>query len=351
MPPVVNIRDLNKSFYNILPDNGRMMYDITEHVISKTQRGDIGFVTGRMDNSDAVERLECFRKAMNAHNLKASGDMIFNGNYWLNQGPETADFFIRDDGTLPEAIICSNDYMALALADELILRGYEITKDVMITGFDNIYASAAHIPSLTTADIPENTLAHEAVLLLEKIIKGGVTEKNHYVNGRLILRESTDDSSEERDLFKSFKQLEIIRHTNAIDVREFAPLIADFEDALSFNQCVECTMNMLKGLNHYECAYLCCYRENTRELIGMYDSSGIRHMNIEFPISDLFANGNAPSVSVVSIDMDGLKNINDNYGHTSGDVAIKALAKYVESALAESEFVARMGGDEFEQCH
>ena len=55
---------------------------------------------------------------------KVSEDKVFHGNYWITQGPEMADFFIREDGSLPEAIICSNDYEAIAICNELIKRGY-----------------------------------------------------------------------------------------------------------------------------------------------------------------------------------------------------------------------------------
>ena len=53
-------------------------------------------------------------------------------------------------------------------------------------------------------------------------------------------------------------------------------------------------------------------------------------------------------IAVVSIDMDDLKIINDTYGHNDGDDAIKETAKCIENALNPGEFVARMGGDEFE---
>ncbi|HBY33126.1 MAG TPA: hypothetical protein DEG74_05125, partial [Clostridiales bacterium] len=53
-------------------------------------------------------------------------------------------------------------------------------------------------------------------------------------------------------------------------------------------------------------------------------------------------------VAVASIDMDGLKDINDNLGHAAGDEALKGIARCLESVLNENEIAARMGGDEFE---
>ena len=53
-------------------------------------------------------------------------------------------------------------------------------------------------------------------------------------------------------------------------------------------------------------------------------------------------------IAVVSIDMDDLKIINDTYGHNAGDDAIKETAQCIDESLNKGEFVARMGGDEFE---
>ena len=53
-------------------------------------------------------------------------------------------------------------------------------------------------------------------------------------------------------------------------------------------------------------------------------------------------------LAIVSIDMDNLKAINDTFGHNSGDDAIRELARCINNALKVDEFVARMGGDEFE---
>ncbi|HPX26029.1 MAG TPA: GGDEF domain-containing protein [Treponemataceae bacterium] len=47
------------------------------------------------------------------------------------------------------------------------------------------------------------------------------------------------------------------------------------------------------------------------------------------------------------IDLDGLKKINDVYGHQDGDLAIKETAEILRGALRETDIIARLGGDEF----
>ena len=51
--------------------------------------------------------------------------------------------------------------------------------------------------------------------------------------------------------------------------------------------------------------------------------------------------------SVFFCDLDGLKTINDTYGHEIGDLAIKTEAKVLRAAFRDSDLVGRLSGDEF----
>ena len=52
-------------------------------------------------------------------------------------------------------------------------------------------------------------------------------------------------------------------------------------------------------------------------------------------------------ISIIVGDIDGLKYINDNYGHQLGDKYIKDAAKLFKNGVREEDIVARIGGDEF----
>jgi diguanylate cyclase (GGDEF)-like protein len=52
-------------------------------------------------------------------------------------------------------------------------------------------------------------------------------------------------------------------------------------------------------------------------------------------------------IAVAYIDLDGFKEINDNYGHDTGDLFLVALAHRLRDILREGDTIARLGGDEF----
>ncbi|MDP2324253.1 MAG: GGDEF domain-containing protein, partial [Gammaproteobacteria bacterium] len=52
-------------------------------------------------------------------------------------------------------------------------------------------------------------------------------------------------------------------------------------------------------------------------------------------------------LSVVFVDLDRFKQVNDNYGHQTGDAILKTVADLLRDSLRDTDIVARFGGDEF----
>lgn len=53
------------------------------------------------------------------------------------------------------------------------------------------------------------------------------------------------------------------------------------------------------------------------------------------------------AVTVMYIDLDGFKNVNDTKGHGAGDVLLQQVAYRLETCLSDGDVAARLGGDEF----
>ncbi len=59
------------------------------------------------------------------------------------------------------------------------------------------------------------------------------------------------------------------------------------------------------------------------------------------------AHRNGNHLSVIFIDIDHFKTINDNYGHQCGDLALTSIAKWINESIRSSDIVFRYGGEEF----
>jgi two-component system, cell cycle response regulator len=82
----------------------------------------------------------------------------------------------------------------------------------------------------------------------------------------------------------------------------------------------------------------------TDPLTGLFNARGLHgRFEIELARSRRYLE----PISLLLVDLDGLKAINDRHGHRAGDEAIRALADVIRSQLRDCDLGARVGGDEF----
>jgi diguanylate cyclase (GGDEF)-like protein len=80
------------------------------------------------------------------------------------------------------------------------------------------------------------------------------------------------------------------------------------------------------------------------ELTGLYNRRGFltlaRHQQ-------KISSRTGKEMLLIYADVNGLKGINDNYGHDVGDAALVETAKILKESFRSSDITARLGGDEF----
>ena len=92
------------------------------------------------------------------------------------------------------------------------------------------------------------------------------------------------------------------------------------------------------------------HKQNEEKLkyLGMHDHlTGLyNRLYFEEEMSRLDAERHYP-ISIISCDVDGLKLVNDIFGHGKGDELLETVASIIKKPFRSSDVVARVGGDEF----
>ena len=83
---------------------------------------------------------------------------------------------------------------------------------------------------------------------------------------------------------------------------------------------------------------------STDTLTGLYNRRQFEAMSKQaFALHERTGN----PFSVMMLDIDHFKSINDTYGHDAGDIVLKNLAKIMQDTMRKSDIIARFGGEEF----
>ncbi len=461
--PVVSISSIVDGFYNIDFDDAGGLKMIIEHLIEVHGFTKLGFMSGYLTHPDAQLRLAEFREVMRAHGFPEDGCGVFEGDFWFHKGAEAADYFLSLPER-PEAIVCANDYMAIALAAELKKRGLRVPEDIAVTGYDGSSEGREFLPHITSVTRERDDIARRTLeLLLELAEKGGKKDLPIDKN-RLIIRprpiytqscgcEQLDYQIEAENInhvyalnrrfsYNLYDTESLVLKLNKVDsvpaldrvFREqpinfgeyshqvlmmhidpegrpsydsdftsptgrFVPSIwIDNDKKLVKSDIPYDGMTLIPDVTDEEPHFFyvmsvhCAERMFGYAIVEMAEEDifnefyNVWLLNISITLERLFKNdrinrliGSLEALSILDgltgllnrrgfeersresmgaiigrktvctmvIDMDGLKRINDDFGHFEGDCAIRTAAELIAKCCESNEIAGRAGGDEF----
>ncbi len=454
--PVISLRYEDKRFYNVLIDDYGAMRDMVEHFVTTHGFKRICFMTGRMELLDAQRRLQAYQDTMKKYKIPVTEHMVFEGDYWKYKGEDAVTWFLQE-GDLPEAIVCANDYMAVSVFEALRKRGYNVPEDISVSGFDNIDEAKYSDPPIASVDVPVEAMAQMAVQTIDRILKGWSSEQYIYVpvKGSYQGTCGCRTKNRERRVAELYTRTQYLQHA----IQRMSYMNVDFENCNTMEELLH-TAFVYSYFFAYDTMYLCLnddseqqsdelsaaetytdkvylkaimsrslgftlcdevfdraellpakYKDteatnyffpihyknqclgylvlqsekidNLREMfpawalnvgsfidkMRMYQQNkelmGFREQSLRDELTGLYnrrmmektlkakgrmAYANKGGFCIVNVDMDGLKRINDIYGHREGDDALKAFAEILKAVERENVVCARVGGDEFTVC-
>ncbi len=170
----------------LLTDDPSGVDAIIEHLV-ETGRRDIAYVGSDTLVSSTVRR-DAVDQALRRHGITHVADRFPSpDDGWRDPGPIAA--LIAAD--LPEALVCYDDMLALALMDALRTLGVETPADVAVVGFDGISFTKMSNPRLTTVITPLAELGRLAASSLIETIQSGHLPETVVLPVEFVIREST----------------------------------------------------------------------------------------------------------------------------------------------------------------
>ena len=266
--PVVSARVIDRNAYTVLFNDYPAMCNIVEHFIVDHKFTRICFMTGRMELDDAHRRLDAYRDTMAKHNIKITDGMVFYGDYWRNRGDEALDYFLKNNKEMPQAIVCSNDYMALSICNALTNRNLSVGEDICVSGLDDIEEARYHLPPLTTLCGSTESLGKAVIDTFINIWNGQTPEKLIYLPLETVIRNSCGCKTEVD--YTTFSKL----YQNKEDILaalHFSPyLTLDFDSADSFADLIYSIHLMLVNKTYgspddFGTMYICLCDESERQ--------------------------------------------------------------------------------------
>jgi diguanylate cyclase (GGDEF)-like protein len=456
--PVITINKPLEGCYNISFSYANSMEALVRHVVEEHGCTRVNFIAGMRGNAFSEDRLNAYKKVLTEHHIPIEEERIGYGDFWDQPTYQVMEDFFDSPLEFPEAIVCANDAMAIAVCTKLTERGYQIPEDVIVTGFDGIDSERYHTPRLTTARININGAAQLVVDILKQLQAKKVIPTTYQVENELIYSQScgckaksvTNANARVLSLYTHMESITEFSHqmsrmsasltgltfdkaiyklryyidmlnlptasiyaaenylstsmqthhtgemtSTAITIlnkrdgtytedRQVFPvtdLAPDLSELLSkpdtllimpihFQEMVQAYMliqlpddftdftqlymlhinlNQIMGLLHSQHSLRAAladmeYLYSHDYMTALYNRRGF-YTRINELVDGAARSGQY--LAVYSIDLNGLKYINDTYGHQEGDFAILQTAKALESAAPKESLCSRFGGDEF----
>ncbi len=164
------------------------------HLIDTHDYRRIAFIRGPESSLDAEKRYQAYVDVLAAHYIPLNPDWVATGNFRKESGSAAIELLLDKrklrPGTDIEAVVASNDNMAIGVLEALQARGIKVPHDLVVTGFDDIEEVRFTTPPLTTVHQPLYEMGRRAIDVLLAQFQGENTPEQEVLPMKLVVRQS-----------------------------------------------------------------------------------------------------------------------------------------------------------------
>ena len=216
---------------------------LLDHIFCEHACTRVDLLTGIRGNYGSECMVMAYSEALRKYNIPFDEERVGYGDYWEKPAMEAAERFLRKD--IPEAIVCVNDEMAIAVCAVLRSHGLRVPEDVIVTGSDGITKERCHIPRLTTCVKDYDRLTAVTFDTAELILDGEDVDLETELQPLLRISEScgccvTEQRDQNQAIRNLYHQLQTVLVQESAEsrllgnvLRRKQPTVIDYLDVMS----------------------------------------------------------------------------------------------------------------------
>ncbi len=188
--PTLSIGTVIPGMPSIVVNSDQSMFELMAHCIREHGCKRIAFIKGTEDNEDAINRFTMYKKALTLFGIPFDDKLVAPGDFVYGSGRRAVSILLDERKLEPDAIVSSNDLMAIDVIETLQTRCINVPQQIKVFGFDNIDQGRHIKPALTTVSQPVYSLGYNSVVLMKQCLKKGSIAEITAIPTYLKIRQS-----------------------------------------------------------------------------------------------------------------------------------------------------------------
>ncbi len=223
--PVISVDMEIEGCFNVIYNTEEAFERIVRHVVEYHGMKEINFMSGIQGDEVSEQRLNIFKQVLDENDILFEEDRVSYGEFWEGPTFEAMKEFMHPSKVPPEAIICANDSMAVAVCDYLSEMDVRVPDEILVTGIDGIDEGKLHFPAITTAVRDEVNDAKKIADLIKRVVSGQAISHHLLLGYHMQLSQSC--GCQKHQIFDQVRLLRKLNSEKALriaDIRRYADM-------------------------------------------------------------------------------------------------------------------------------